>query len=175
MQKPPQIPQMLAIDIDATQKVIDASSELLYAIIKGNGIISYLSTIPVIIGAVANSQEAKGELTDLNALEIDSLMADNLSEKMKKFGILQGKSKYGIQNILVAVGSVAQVVSSIKKALKDGYQQDDLKYLPEIFEVLMPLYLIREAIMLESSDIQAQEFEDIMRALHSYIVWIVQN
>ncbi len=175
MQKIPQIPQMLAVDIDATQKVFDAAAELLIVIMKGNGIISYLSTIPSIIGAVSNIQETKGELKDLNALEIDTLAASNISEKCKMFGILQGKSKYGIQNILLATHNVAQVVLAIKRALKDGYQQDDLKYLPGIFELLMPLYIIRETIMLEATDIQGQELEDIFRALHSYIFWIINN
>ena len=170
------IPQMLAIDIDATQKVLDAAAEILNVALKGGSIISYVGLIDDLGSILKNMKEAKGEIKEgLNVQEIQLLMKNNISEKLKMFGVLQSKSKYGIDNILFAVSVVAQIIAVIEEAVKDGLQVTDIKYLSPIFQLILSVYMIREKIILEAKDIQAQEAEDILAALFEYIYWIIKK
>lgn len=170
------VPKIYSVDVNAINKVFDGSTEILAVALKGGSALNYFSIIDDLGSIMLNIKEAKAEVKEgLNPLEIDILIKDNVAESCKKFNVLQGKSKYGTETIMFAVSNIAQVVSAIKTALDDGAQVEDLKHLPEIFILLTPIYTVREKLILEAKDIQAQELEDILSGLYGYIIWILND
>lgn len=170
-------PHVLEVDINAIQKCLDAAAEIAFVpIIKGGGFMNYAGLTDDLYVLITNVSEAKKEFKDgLNELEIEILIKDNLAEKLEKFNILGGKSKYGIENILTAVAITGDIVYTIKTALDDGFQPEDLKHSPTILSKLFELWMIKEEIAREGKDIQAQEFETTMLTLWGYVIRILNS
>lgn len=167
------IPLVYAIDIDATQKVLTASVEILYSVINSKSIMSYFGLIDELASIVMNIGEAKTEVKDLNDLEIQTLISENIPAILKKFNVLNGTSKYGIDNLKDAIMDIAEIVSVIKAAAADGLALNDVQYLPEIFKLIMDIYLKRNSIVQEAQDIQASELADLASTLYGFIIWIL--
>lgn len=168
------IPKIYHLDINGTQNVINGVCEIIFVAQSGGGVFSYLGLVDDLIKIVANMKEAKGEVQDLNPLEVEELLKANISEILKKFDVLKGTSKYGIENIIEAVKNATEILKIVKLALENGIDLEDTKHLPEIFDLLLQIYLRREVISLEFKDIQATEAEDILVYLHAKIIDILQ-
>lgn len=174
---PTTTPLVLAVDINGIEACLQAAAEIAFVpIIKGGGIMNYAGLADDVFKLLTNVKEAREEIKEgINQLEGKLLIENNLDEIMKKFKILDGKSKYGVESILSSVFTTADIIELGKTAFDDGAQIEDLQYVDELWAYAGDLWKLKDKIILEASDIQNYELEKIVLTLYGQTFRILKN